>query len=101
MLVKTASLEKSLITELSFDLNVPTPAEFIVVYIQVFETKVTQIDWETIMMLRGQSLSNSYICMHIAECAVLGAQAIALASILSVMLDWQWTDVADSYIELM
>lgn len=79
----------------------PTAAEFIVVYIQVFETKVTQIDWETIMMLRGQSLSNSYICLHIAECAVLGAQAIALASILTVMLDWQWTDVADSFIDLM
>ncbi len=79
----------------------PTPAEFIVVYLQMFETKVTQIDWETIMMLRGQSLSNSFICLHVAECVLLGSQAIALASILNVMLDWQWNEVADNYIELM
>lgn len=101
LLEQIASLEQSMIKQLNFNLNVPTPAEFIVVYLQVFETKVTQIDWETVMMLRGQSLSNSYICLHLAECAVLGAQAIALASILSVMLDWQWHDVADSFIELM
>ena len=53
------------------------------------------------MMLRGQSLSNSYICLHVAECAVLGAQAIALASVLNVMLDWHWNEVADSFIDLM
>ena len=79
----------------------PTPAEFIVVYLQLFETKVTQIDWETVMMLRGQSLSNCYICLHIAECVLFGAQTIALASILNVMLDWQWNEVADSFIDLM
>jgi len=71
--MQIAALEKSVITDLGFNINVPTPAEFIVVYLQVFETKVTQIDWETIMMLRGQSMSHSYICLHIAECAVLGA----------------------------
>ena len=101
LLVKTAALEKAVISGLGFDLNVPTPAEFIVVYIHVFETKVTQIDWETIMMLRGQSLSNSYICLHIGQCAILGAQAVALACILNVMVDWQWHDVADSFLELM
>lgn len=53
------------------------------------------------MMLRGQSLSNSYICMHVVECVLLGAQAIALASLLHVMLDWQWSDVADNFMELM
>ena len=67
----------------------------------MFETKVTQIDWETIMMLRGQSLSNSYICLHVNQCVVLGSQAIALASILNVMIDWQWNQVADSFMELM
>lgn len=56
----------------------------------MFESKVTQIDWETVMMLRGQSLSNSYICLHVNECVILGSQAIALASILNVMIDWQW-----------
>ena len=96
-----ASLEKATLRDLNFNLNLPTPAEFIVVYLQLFETKVTQIDWETIMMLRGQSLSNSYICLHLSDCVAKGAQAIALASILNVMLDWQWTDVADSFIELM
>ena len=83
-------MEKSTISTLNFNLNVPTPAEFIVVYLQMFETKVTQIDWETIMMLRGQSLSNSYICLHVNECVPLGSQAIALDSILNVMIDWQW-----------
>ena len=53
------------------------------------------------MMLRGQSLSNSYICLHIAECVLLGAQTIALASLLHVMLDWQWNEVADNFIDLM
>ena len=67
----------------------------------MFETKVTEIDWETVMMLRGQSLSNSYICLHAAECVALGTQAIALASILNVMIDWQRNEVADSFIELM
>jgi len=88
LLEQVASQEKTTIRTLNFNLTIPTPAEFIVVYLQMFETKVTQIDWETIMMLRGQSLSNSYICMHVAECVLLGAQAIALASILNVMLDW-------------
>ena len=88
LLEQVASQEKTTIGTLNFNLTIPTPAEFIVVYLQMFETKVTQIDWETIMMLRGQSLSNSYICMHVAECVLLGAQAIALASILNVMLDW-------------
>ena len=59
------------------------------------------IDFETIMMLKGQSLSYSYICLHVAECALHGAQAIALACILTVMLDWQWTEVADNFIDLM
>lgn len=53
------------------------------------------------MMLRGQSQANSYICLHVAECVMLGSQAIALASILNVMLDWQWNDVANSYIRIM
>lgn len=101
LLEKVASLEKSTISELNFCLNVVTPAEFVVVYLQMFETKVTQIDWDTIMMLRGQSLSNCYICLHVVECVLLGAQAIALASILNVMLDWQWNEVADNFIELM
>ena len=101
LLEKVASLEKTTICDLNFCLNVATPAEFVVVYLQMFETKVTQIDWETIMMLRGQSLSNSYICLHVVECVLLGAQAIALASILNVMLDWHWNEVADNFIELM
>ena len=67
----------------------------------MFESKVTQIDWETLMMLRGQSLSNSYICLHVSECVILGSQAIALASILNVMIEWQWVEVADNFIELM
>ena len=53
------------------------------------------------MMLRGQALSNSYICLHVTECVILGSQAIAFAAILNVMLDWQWHDVADSFVELM
>jgi len=53
------------------------------------------------MMLRGQSLSNSYICLHVADCVLRGAQAIALASILNVMIDWNWIEVADSFLELM
>ena len=53
LLDRVAKLEKSMIQMLNFNLNVPTPAEFIVVYLQMFETKVTHIDWETIMMLRG------------------------------------------------
>lgn len=69
-------------------------------YLQLFEMYVTQIDWETIMMLKGQSISNSYICLHVAECVLLGAQAIALASLLHVMLDWQWHQVADQFITL-
>ena len=73
LLNRVAKLEKSTIQTLNFNLNVPTPAEFIVVYLQMFETKVTQIDWETIMMLRGQSLSNSYICLHVNECVILGS----------------------------
>jgi len=101
LLARVAGQEKSTIRALNFHLNVATPAEFIVVYLQMFESKVTQIDWETIMMLRGQSLSNSYICLHVAECVLLGAQAIALACILNVMLDWQWSEVADSFIDLM
>ena len=88
LLEQIASLEKTTIQQLNFNLNVPTPAEFIVVYLQMFETKVTEIDWETIMMLRGQSLSNSYICLHVVQCVALGTQAIALASILNVMIDW-------------
>ena len=101
LLERVSDLEKQTIQALHFNLNVPTPAEFIVVYLQMFETKVTQIDWETIMMLRGQSLSNSYICLHVNQCVVLGSQAIALASILNVMIDWQWNQVADSFMELM
>ena len=87
--------------QLGFNLNAPTPAEFVVVYLQLFESKVTMIDFETIMMLKGQSLSYSYICLHVAECALHGAQAVALACILTVMLDWQWTEVADNFIDLM
>lgn len=37
LLERVASLEKSTISRLRFSLNVATPAEFIVVYLQLFE----------------------------------------------------------------
>ena len=67
---------------MGFRVNVPTPVEFITVYMQVLETKVSAIDIETKQLLRGQSVSNSYICMHMSECVALGAQTIAVASLL-------------------
>ena len=81
-------------------MNVPTPVEFITVYMQVLETKVSKIDPDTIQLLRGQSVSNSYICLHLSECVVLGAQTIAVASLVQVMLSWQWNEVAARFMDL-
>ena len=41
LLEKVASLEKSAIQILNFQLNLPTPAEYIVVFLQMFESKVS------------------------------------------------------------
>ena len=70
---RLARIERNIFGCLGFRVNVPTPVEFITVYIQVLETKVSKIDPDTIQLLRGQSVSNSYICLHLSECVALGA----------------------------
>ena len=85
---RLAHIERNIFACLGFRVNVPTPVEFITVYMQVLETKVSKIDTDTIQLLRGQSVSNSYICLHLSECAALGAQTIAVASLLQVMYSW-------------
>ena len=50
---RLARLERDIFACLGFRVNVPTPAEFITVYMQVLETKVSKIDPDTIQLLRG------------------------------------------------
>ena len=87
-------IETEIVQVFKFKLNLPTPVELITWYIQLFETKVTKIDFQTIMLLRGQSISNSYICLHITDCVLYGPRIISLVSIIHVMLEWNWNEIA-------
>ena len=45
---RLAKIERNVCSSFKFKLNVPTPIEFIIVYIQILETKVSQMDSNTI-----------------------------------------------------
>ena len=62
---------------------------------------MTKIDFKTIMFLRGDSITNSFICLNYSECVQYGSRVMALASILQVMLEWNWNEIAQRFIELM
>ena len=97
---RLAQIERNVVACFNFSVNLPTPVEFIVVYLQVLETKVSKMDSSTIQLLRGQSVSNSYICLHLSECSAMGPETIAVASLMQVMESWQWTEVTSRFIDL-
>ena len=56
---------------------------------------------DDLMQLRGQSITNSHICLHDSQCLLYGAQVISLVSIMHVMIQWQWHEIKDKFIHLM
>ena len=38
--------------------------------------------------------------MHLSECAAMGAETIAVASLMQVMESWHWEEVASRFIGL-
>jgi hypothetical protein len=86
---------------LKFDLLVPTPIEFICHMISMLASKVSCLELETMLLLRGEACSLSYICAHFSEIQMYRASSIATACIIHTMECWKWDTVSARFVEII
>lgn len=56
--------EQLVLRTLKLKLHVPTPIEFICLFISILQQNVNSIETETMLLLRGETCLLTYICCH-------------------------------------
>jgi hypothetical protein len=69
--------------------------------INMLQQKVSSLEMETILLLRGEACSLTYICAHFSEIQAFNSSSIAIACLIHTMECWNWTTVANRFIEII
>jgi hypothetical protein len=94
-------LEQQIIKQLKFKLHIPTPIEFICLFISILQQNVNSLETETMLLLRGEACLLSYVCWHYTTIQRHKASSIAIACMLHTMEGWAWSTVCSRFFEIL